>query len=135
MPFTLSHPAAVFPLRHYGLPFSALVVGSIAPDLPHVVWLTELSRYGHTLPGLFLVSLPVGLAALLVFELLLKRPLLALSPDAVRLRIPADNSFPLHQSSHLAWIVGCLLIGIFTHVVWDSLTQYEGVLVATWPVL
>jgi hypothetical protein len=135
VPFTLSHPAAVLPLRHYGLPLSALVAGSIAPDLPHVVLLTEISRYGHTLPGLFLVSFPVGLAALFLFELLLKRPLLALSPDAVRLRIPADNSFALHPPSHVAWIFAALVIGLFTHVVWDSFTHSDGVLVANWPVL
>ncbi|MGY1732216.1 DUF4184 family protein [Geodermatophilus sp. SYSU D01045] len=33
MPFTGSHPAAVLPLLRTGLPASALVAGSLAPDL------------------------------------------------------------------------------------------------------
>ncbi len=134
MPFTLAHPAAVLPLRRYGLSLSALVAGSIAPDLPHVMWLTELSRYGHTLRGVFLVSLPVSLAALMLFEFLLKRPLLALSPDPIRLRIPDDNSFPPCPPSHVGWILTALLIGIFTHVVWDGLSRSDGILVANWTV-
>jgi Domain of unknown function (DUF4184) len=134
VPFTLSHPAAVLPLRRYRLPLSALGAGSIAPDLPHVLFLNEVSRYGHTLPGLFLVSLPAGLAALVIFELLLKRPLLALSPDAVRLRIAADN-FALRRPSQITWILTSLVLGLFTHAVWDSFTHSGGLLVATWPVL
>ena len=34
MPFTGSHPAAVLPLLRTPLPASALVAGSIAPDVP-----------------------------------------------------------------------------------------------------
>lgn len=34
MPFTGSHPAAVLPFLRTPLPASALVVGSIAPDVP-----------------------------------------------------------------------------------------------------
>ena len=35
MPFTASHAAAVLPLLRTPLPASALVIGSIAPDLPY----------------------------------------------------------------------------------------------------
>ena len=34
MPFTGSHPAAVLPLLRTSLPASALVAGSLAPDVP-----------------------------------------------------------------------------------------------------
>ena len=34
MPFTGSHPAAVLPLLRTSLPGSALVAGSLAPDVP-----------------------------------------------------------------------------------------------------
>lgn len=34
MPVTIAHPAAVLPLRGLGLPLSAMVIGSMAPDLP-----------------------------------------------------------------------------------------------------
>ena len=35
MPFTGSHPAAVLPFLRSGLPPSALVIGSMAPDFPY----------------------------------------------------------------------------------------------------
>ena len=37
MPFTASHPAAILPFLRTPLPASALVAGSIAPDLPYYV--------------------------------------------------------------------------------------------------
>ncbi|MEI5672079.1 MULTISPECIES: DUF4184 family protein [unclassified Nocardioides] len=37
MPFTLVHPAAVLPLVRTPLVPSALVLGSVAPDLPYFV--------------------------------------------------------------------------------------------------
>ena len=35
MPFTGSHPAVVLPLLRIGMPASALVIGSLTPDLPY----------------------------------------------------------------------------------------------------
>ena len=32
MPFTVSHAAAVLPLQRLGLPLTALMIGSMAPD-------------------------------------------------------------------------------------------------------
>lgn len=84
---------------------------------------------------MFLVSLPVALAALALFETLLKRPLLALSPDTIRLRIPASNGLTLPSISDLVRISISAILGLCTHVVWDSLTQSSGILVMFWPVL
>src|SRR5581483_12465816 len=50
VPFTLAHPAAVLPLRRRGLVFSALVVGSMAPDFEYFFGLKR--PISHTMPGI-----------------------------------------------------------------------------------
>jgi len=61
LPFTLAHPAAVLPLRRTGLVFSALVVGSMAPDFPYFLSVSDAIRWGHSTRGVFLFCLPFGL--------------------------------------------------------------------------
>jgi hypothetical protein len=41
MPFTVSHAAAVLPLRKLNLISSAFIVGSMAPDFPYIIGNTE----------------------------------------------------------------------------------------------
>src|SRR5437899_2378733 len=86
MPFTLSHPAAVIPVRKYGV-LSALVVGSLAPDIFYFIPRVRQIGYGHTLPGLFFFCLPLGLAVLCLFHIFLKRPLISLFPASHQLRL------------------------------------------------
>ena len=51
MPFTGSHPAAVLPLMRWGLMPSALVIGSMVPDLPYFLPVPDLGNT-HSLIGL-----------------------------------------------------------------------------------
>ena len=135
MPFTISHVAAVLPLPRKRLVFSALVFGSVSPDLPHLILLPEVSRYGHSLAGLFVASVPLGFAALALFHFVLKNPLLALSPDTIRLRVPVQGPFQLGPASRTVWILVSVLIGAITHILWDSFTHAHGSLVTAWPLL
>ena len=63
MPWTLSHPAIVLPLRRFSpqpLDFAALVIGSMTPDIGYYIDRFDLSAFAHTLPGSFLACLPPG---------------------------------------------------------------------------
>ena len=68
MPFTLAHPAAALPFRKTRLVFSAVIVGSMAPDFEYFLRLAPQGRYFHSLPGLFLCTLPVAFAVLWLFH-------------------------------------------------------------------
>ncbi|MFF7995399.1 DUF4184 family protein [Kitasatospora xanthocidica] len=91
MPFTLSHPAAVLPLlRRAGergpLVASALVAGSMAPDLPFFADSLLPGVYGHgglTHRWWAVPTLDVALAGALVagWHGLLRGPLVALLPE------------------------------------------------------
>ena len=113
--------------------FSGLILGSIAPDLPHLLFLESLSRYGHSLGGVFLVSLPTGFIGLLLFQYWLKRPLLALAPDSIRLRLPLQGKFGTFSVSRLAWVLVSILIGVLTHILWDAFVKSHGLLATNWP--
>jgi Domain of unknown function (DUF4184) len=64
MPFTFAHPAIAVPLLRplgcYGV-LSALVIGSLAPDLAYVLPLSVPRHKSHSLTGLLWFCLPVGL--------------------------------------------------------------------------
>ena len=80
LPFTLAHPAAVLPLRRI-LVFSALVVGSMAPDFHYFLGLRPHDHFSHSIRGAFIFCLPVGLAVLWLFQHVMKLPLISLAPE------------------------------------------------------
>jgi hypothetical protein len=131
MGFTLSHPAAVVPFARW-LPLSALVAGSMSPDIVLVGSLPLAHHYGHVWPGLLYFSLPVAALLYLGFHLLAKWPLLALCPPAIRRRLagvaaagPGGDFRPRPLLGALAVAVA-LVFGIATHFVWDTLTHRAG---------
>ena len=124
MPLTFSHAAAALPLRRLRLPFSALVVGTMAPDFLYFTGMMAQGRFGHTLPGLFLSCLPLGLLLLWVFHRLIKRPLIGLAPLAAQQRLhPFREASPFDRP--LALVAVALVLGACTHIVWDSFTHAE----------
>ena len=133
MPFTLSHIAAVLPLRSRLLLPSGLVVGATVPDVPLFVSLSDRPTT-HSLLGMVTWDLGMGLVLLAVFHLLLKRPLLALSPRVLRDRLTpvADG---LTRRRALLAAVPSILLGTATHVAWDAFTHLTGPVVQAFPEL
>ncbi len=128
MPWTLSHPAAVLPLRRLGSPaldFPALVIGSMTPDLGYYIDRFDLSTYAHTWPGTFLACVPTGVVLLLIFYLFGK-PITYTLPRPHREALsPLCPSFP---TSPLRWgiVLLSLLLGAWTHNFWDAFTHEHG---------
>ena len=87
MPFTLSHGAAALPFRRLRLVPSALLVGTFAPDFEYFLRLAPDDRFGHTLLGTFVLTLPVALLVLWLFHRYVKLPLATLLPDAIQRRL------------------------------------------------
>src|ERR1041384_8817659 len=86
MPNPIAHPAASIPFTKVGLVFSALVAGSLSPDFGYFVPMPG-SFFMYTIPGLMLFDLPVGLALLVLFHILIKWPLLSLLPTSLQRRL------------------------------------------------
>jgi len=127
MPLTFAHPAAVIPLRRCGLPFTALIVGSIAPDFEYLVHFAPRSEISHTIGGLFIFCIPMGLIALWIFHRVWKQPVLALlAGNHAEAEGYHHNHFPFLPLSRLAILGTAVLVGAMTHLAWDSFTHHGG---------
>jgi hypothetical protein len=137
MPFTFSHPAAVIPLNRWGLVLSALVVGSLSPDLIYFFCLSFRCRLGHTLVGIIVFDIPAGLVLIWLYHTVLKFFLIALFPIAHQpYLIPFLKPFHFFSSwQRFGFILCSLTIGALTHIAWDSLTHRSGWVVQQLPVL
>jgi Domain of unknown function (DUF4184) len=105
---------------------SALVIGSMVPDAAYYLPMPEhFRRNSHTLLGTFSTSLPAGIILWLIFY--------RLAPSAVFL-LPAPHReaiapqlkprlVSLPQAFGVAFGV---LIGAWSHVLWDSFTHVRG---------
>jgi hypothetical protein len=121
VPFTLSHAVAVLPLaRDRRLVPAALVIGSWVPDLPYFVPFLGGSGWTHAASGPVSVDLVLGLLVLVVWQLVLRRPLVDLAPVRLRLRVPPPRRI---DRAYLLGSVVSVVLGAVTHVVWDTFTH------------
>jgi hypothetical protein len=137
VPFTLSHPAAVLLLSRPPLVASALVAGTMAPDLPYVLPQATSADWGpysdfnltytHELGSGMIAGTLVALLLLVLYHQLLKRPLLALLPDAAAGRlIEVADRFRWTAARRAAWIIVSAVTGVLTHLIWDALVHENG---------
>lgn len=117
---TLSHPAAVLPLRRLGLPMSVLVVASMVPDLP--LFLRSSGGYEATHRVVGVVTLDVVLTAVVVavWFLVVRDAVVDLAPDAMRRRLSTSARLDRRQ---IVLAPVAAVVGAATHVVWDSFTH------------
>ena len=133
MPHTAAHPAAVIPLQRLlgrRCVGSALVIGSMAPDFVYYLPLGLERAASHSLEGLLLVVLPLGLAAQALFHGLLRRPLEDLLPAPQRARLASAPQVPATlRPGYVLLVTLSLLLGGATHLLWDACTHRGGFVV------
>src|SRR5215472_18003188 len=141
MPFTLAHPAAVLPLRGSRfLRTAPLVIGAVTPDVPYYLPLGPSGhplRVGldtHSLVGACTVDVALGLL-LLAIAVLLREPLTALLPARARwLCLQGLEPFRRRAGE---WLLAplAILLGVGSHLLWDSFTHFDGWAVRRIPAL
>jgi hypothetical protein len=144
LPFTLAHPAAVLPfLRQPFVPI-ALVAGAMAPDVPYFAMVSSTSDawYAPMLNGAnshdFSQILTVGLPLALVlagFLWLVVKPLRWALPASWVPDKPALKGRPPTSARVALWTFYSLMLGLLTHLAWDSFTHSYGWVVAQVPLL
>jgi hypothetical protein len=126
VPFTPSHAAAVLPLLRTGLPASALVAGSVAPDLPYFLpgqpdWPT------HALPSVVTLDVALALAAWAAWHAVIAAPALAAAPAGLRGRlagrVPLGLRVRVQSVRAAAAVAVAAAVGAGTHVLWDEFTH------------
>lgn len=120
MPLTLSHPAAVLPLRRLGLPMSVMVIASMVPDLPLFLRSTAGYEATHRVVGVLTIDVVLTALAASVWFLLVRDAVVDLAPDALRLRLPARARLDRRQ---IVLAPVAAVVGAATHVAWDAFTH------------
>lgn len=121
MPFTLAHPAAALPIRRWlgqRVVPSALVVGTMIPDLPYYIALDWPRDWTHTFASLVWWALPAGWAFFLLYRKLLRAPIAYLLPEPLRTRMS-----PTPSPAAAGAVTLSLLLGALSHLLWDALTH------------
>ena len=129
MPFTFAHPAAVLPLKKYCpkyLNLPALVIGSLMPDLGYYMHNWVWSICGHSFAGSLTFDVPAGFVLLSLFYLNI-RSVARLLPyphrEALSAICPAIT-LPGFRAIFIAAV--SLLLGAWTHIIWDGFTHANG---------
>lgn len=129
MPFTVAHAAAALPLRKLNLVWSAFIVGSMAPDFLYVIGSVKYRLVGHGFPGVLLFTVPVSFGVLWFFHFAIKRPIAGLLPIGVQQRLSGQlGQFTFKGPRRIMAITSSIVLGIATHLLWDSFTHAY-----TWP--
>ena len=135
MSFTFAHPVIILPLKNKYLSkyfsLTALVVGSIFPDFEYFIRMTLRTVYSHTILGVFLFNLPLGLLFCFIFHNIIRNELFVNLPYFLRLRLSVYTEFNWNSYfiKNPIKIIFSLLIGSFSHILWDSFTHITGLFV------
>lgn len=128
MPFTFSHPAIVLPFKNKYLNFSGLILGSMAPDFIYFVLFSPSSNIGHEFLGFFFFYLPMCFLINYVFYKYIQKVLILSMPNFILNKYiyltKLKNTLP-SKKEKLKFAISCL-IGMITHVFWDSFTHISG---------
>ncbi len=121
MPFTISHAIAAYPVHHLArkrLRVMPVVIGSMSPDFPYLLYMTPVHTPGHSIPGVWIYCLLPALLLLALWYQWLEKPVLNL------LALPrAQLAWNIREG--LLVIVG-VLIGAYSHLLWDASSHSYG---------
>lgn len=140
MPFTFAHPAAVIPLQ-MGLKryvsFTALVLGSMAPDFEYFLHFRPYQVIGHTWTGFIVYNFPLVLLIAYLFHLIVKGPLISHLPRPFdRWYGPvAMKKWGIRSLKDGLVFFSSAILGMCTHVFWDAFTHQNGYFVKIIPFL
>lgn len=135
MPITPAHAAAAWPLHAAlrRLPASALVIGTMSPDLQYVLRMQPIGKFGHTPVGLFAFCLPVTLVLWWAWRATIRPALTPLLPAGIR--AAAEAPPPGRATDAFPLAVVAALTGASTHILWDGFTHLTGWAVVLFPAM
>jgi|GEM_PF-5395410 len=124
MPYSLSHAVVSLPASYLfkgRMPLASIVIGSQSPDFLYYIFLSTVKAPGHSFTGVLLYCLVPSLMAVAVWYRWLERPCLGLFHLKCEPR-------PFNKTTYFYMFLG-VLIGAYTHVLWDATSHEDGALV------
>ncbi|PKM95642.1 MAG: DUF4184 domain-containing protein [Firmicutes bacterium HGW-Firmicutes-1] len=131
MPFTFAHPLAVLPLgkkKNKYFDFTALIIGSMAPDFEYFIHFKPYQMYGHTLLGQLFYNMPLVIIIAFIYHYILKESIIINLPNpySTYYNYLIKKRWTIFSKRAFIMFVYSALIGMFTHLIWDSFTHIEG---------
>lgn len=132
MPFTFAHPAIILPFyksKTFSRFFTLLVIGSMSPDFEYFLRLQTYSKYSHTIPGIFYFCIPASLVIFFLYEKVIK-------PELTRyfLQKEVTTISIIRSNTDILLGITAIVIGAFSHILWDSFTHIGGFFVTHYPI-
>ncbi len=131
MPFTVAHTVAVIPLLKYLGKFgalSALIIGSMTPDFSYFTpYLVHQRFESHSLLGVYLFAIPMGLTIYFLYHLLMAPVIVSLLPKALQQHLHPDLFIGRLPNIPAYTLIFSLVLGALTHIGWDFFTHLYGV--------
>lgn len=138
MPFTPAHAVVALPFLRTPLVPAAIAIGAMAPDVPLFFKLGLPYSVTHNAVLGAVVGIPLALALLLIWRLLLRQAVPQLTPRWFGARLPRSWDSPwdgwwtlwggrrAHAPKRVVaalLLAASLLIGIWSHILWDEFTH------------
>jgi len=124
MPYTPAHAIITLPINVISrgkIPLASLIVGSMSPDFPYLLALTTTYAPGHSWHGVLIYCLLPSVFVLLLWYRWLEKPLLDL------FRLP-HTPVTFNKMNYCLIVIG-ILIGAYSHALWDASSHYNGAFV------
>jgi hypothetical protein len=126
MPFTLSHPAIVIPLKWWAphlTSLPALVIGSMAPDFVYFFPFGISASFTHSWLGVFLYCVPTGVLLYIFYYALLRDAFIEWAPQQIAARMQPHVAWLFQDVRSVSIVLTSLAIGASSHNVWDEFTH------------
>ncbi|MBE6067048.1 MAG: DUF4184 family protein [Clostridium lundense] len=131
MPFTLAHPSVVIFSKSKKINLGGLILGSMAPDFIYFLLFSPSSNLGHTPIGFIFLNLPICFLINFLFYKYIKDFFILTLPNFISKRylylIKKKND--ITNTKELIIFSYSCIIGMLTHVFWDSFTHKTGLFV------
>lgn len=97
----------------------------MAPDFESFIRFGEDKIYSHRWLGALWFDLPLGLAVTFIFHIIVRDSLIVNLPRRMRQKFEFGRKFNwlAYFESHFLIVITSLLIGIFSHLLWDAFTH------------
>ena len=132
MPFTFSHPIYVLPLKYVSpkkLCLTGLILGSMSSDFGYFVMLEPYGGIGHTISGLFVHAIPMGIMLAFAFHRIIKQQLSIHLPSLINLDRRIYNSWGewrLKNVKDWVFFIVSIILGFISHVFLNAFTHVNG---------
>ncbi len=106
----------------------------MVPDLPYFAPIGVSRGLTHSAVGVFTADLPMGLVVLVLWMLVFRAPACDFAPKWLRARLPEMTPLlAVQRLRFTVYSISAILVGIATHLAWDSFTHADGWLVVAFP--